>query len=226
MTFPQESACNTHSQAHLVLFDKICNCISFTSIKSVGLSSTLAHCSGGIICVLWYGARLVVENKLSPGELSTFVIYAVYVGSNVGALAGVVSSLVQVCNSQQHSRSEGRLTSTSLTILLHSLPQLCFVSLLQAVGASTRVFTLLDRRPQMVPAGHAKPQGSPEGAHVEFRNVSFAYPSRPDIQVHCLALYCPALSSLCQMQQCLGVFQNVVDTWLFTCCKMPESVFA
>ncbi len=46
--------------------------------------------------MLWFGARLVVENKLSPGELSTFVIYAVYVGSNVGQLAGVVSSLVQV----------------------------------------------------------------------------------------------------------------------------------
>ncbi len=52
--------------------------------------------AGGIICVLWFGARLVVENKLSPGELSTFVIYAVYVGSNVDQLAGVVSSLVQV----------------------------------------------------------------------------------------------------------------------------------
>lgn len=46
--------------------------------------------------MLWFGARLVVEGKLSPGELSTFVIYAVYVGSNVGALAGIVSSLVQV----------------------------------------------------------------------------------------------------------------------------------
>ena len=53
--------------------------------------------AGGIICVLWFGARLVVEDRLSPGELSTFVIYAVYVGSNVGVLAGVVSSLVQVC---------------------------------------------------------------------------------------------------------------------------------
>ena len=62
------------------------------------LSSSILSCdvAGGIICVLWFGARLVVENKLSPGELSTFVIYAVYVGSNVGQLAGVVSSLVQV----------------------------------------------------------------------------------------------------------------------------------
>ncbi|DBB11348.1 TPA: hypothetical protein ACH3X3_006772 [Trebouxia sp. C0006] len=131
-----------------------------TSVKSVlkwGLKSASASglffgtnftfATGGIICVLWFGARLVVENKLSPGELSTFVIYAVYVGSNVGQLAGVVSSLVQ------------------------------------AVGASTRVFALLDRQPQMVPAGQAKPRGSPEGAHIEFRNVVFSYPSRTDIQV-------------------------------------------
>lgn len=66
-------------------------------------------CVGGIICVLWFGARLVVENKLSPGELSTFVIYAVYVGSNVGALAGVVSSLVQVCSSHQHYHSHAQV---------------------------------------------------------------------------------------------------------------------
>ena len=39
----------------------------------------------------------VVENKLSPGELSSFVIYALYVGANVGALAGVISNLIQAC---------------------------------------------------------------------------------------------------------------------------------
>lgn len=38
----------------------------------------------------------VVEGKLSAGELSSFVIYALYVGSNVGALAGVISNLIQV----------------------------------------------------------------------------------------------------------------------------------
>lgn len=74
--------------------------------KGFGSTASFARCAGGIICVLWFGARLVVKNKLSPGELSTFVIYAVYVGSNVGALAGVVSSLVQVCSSQKHCHSQ------------------------------------------------------------------------------------------------------------------------
>ena len=43
--------------------------------------------------------------------------------------------------------------------------------LVQAVGASKRVFELLDRRPRQPPAGDAKPTGSPEGGDVVFDNV-------------------------------------------------------
>ena len=57
---------------------------------------------------------------------------------------------------------------------------------LQAVGASERVFQLLDRAPQMVPAGKAKPSGSPDGGEVQFCNVHFSYPSRPDVQARSL----------------------------------------
>ncbi len=37
----------------------------------------------------------VVDAYLSAGDLSTFIIYALYVGANVGALAGVISNLIQ-----------------------------------------------------------------------------------------------------------------------------------
>jgi ABC-type multidrug transport system fused ATPase/permease subunit len=47
------------------------------------------------MCVLWFGARLVMDGKLSPGELSAFVVYAIFVSGNVAALAGVFSSLIQ-----------------------------------------------------------------------------------------------------------------------------------
>lgn len=46
--------------------------------------------------VLWYGGRQVVEGRMSPGELSAFVLYAITVSGNVGQLAGVFSSLIQV----------------------------------------------------------------------------------------------------------------------------------
>ena len=37
----------------------------------------------------------VVDAYLTAGDLSTFIIYALYVGGNVGALAGVISNLIQ-----------------------------------------------------------------------------------------------------------------------------------
>lgn len=33
---------------------------------------------------------------MTAGDLSTFVIYALFVGGNVGAIAGVISQLIQV----------------------------------------------------------------------------------------------------------------------------------
>lgn len=42
---------------------------------------------------------------------------------------------------------------------------------LQAVGASKRVFELLDRQPKQPPAGDARPTGSSEGGDVVFDNV-------------------------------------------------------
>ena len=55
-----------------------------------------AATAASVVLVLWFGARLVVEGKLTPGELSTFIIYAIYVGGEVGSIASVISSLVQV----------------------------------------------------------------------------------------------------------------------------------
>ncbi|KAF6264784.1 P-loop containing nucleoside triphosphate hydrolase protein [Scenedesmus sp. NREL 46B-D3] len=53
-------------------------------------------------------------------------------------------------------------------------------SLVAAVGAGRRVFQLMDRTPQLPPSGTLRPTGSPDGAALEFKNVHFAYPSRPD----------------------------------------------
>ena len=52
--------------------------------------------AGPLMCVLWFGARQVIEGKLTAGQLSAFVVYAVFVSGNVGSLAGVFSSLIQV----------------------------------------------------------------------------------------------------------------------------------
>lgn len=73
----------------------------------------------------------------------------------------------------------------------------------------------------MVPAGHAKPQGSPEGAHVEFQNVTFAYPSRPDIKVHCTAMHYTALLLHELQDPCLCVQQLSMLECSTTHCNTP-----
>ncbi len=44
---------------------------------------------GGIVAVLWVGARLVLTGEMTPGELSQFVLYAVLTAASVGAVSEV-----------------------------------------------------------------------------------------------------------------------------------------
>lgn len=56
---------------------------------------------------------------------------------------------------------------------------------MQAVGASRKVFELIDRRPEVKNDGRIALDGRNaklEG-RIEFRNVKFSYPTRPDIPI-------------------------------------------
>ena len=56
-----------------------------------------------------------------------------------------------------------------------------YTGLLEAVGASQKVFELIDREPKIKNDGLVNP--SEVSGEVRFENVSFAYPTRPDILV-------------------------------------------
>ena len=99
---------------------------------------------GAISGVLWYGGILLTEDRLTMGELTSFLLYTFTIAFSIAALAGL------------------------------------WQDFMRAVGASERVFELLDRSPTLV-AGDAEPE-SVQG-HVRFANVSFHYPTRPDVPV-------------------------------------------
>lgn len=48
---------------------------------------------GGIVMVLWYGSTLVSQGAMSIGDLTSFVLYTMFIGGSIGGLGDIYSSL-------------------------------------------------------------------------------------------------------------------------------------
>lgn len=95
-----------------------------------------------IIGLLVVGSRLIAADEITIGDLSSFMMYAVYTGSSVFGLGNF------------------------------------YTELMKGIGAAERIFELVDLKPR-IPISIGKKVKDLNG-DVEFRNVNFAYPSRPD----------------------------------------------
>ena len=92
----------------------------------------------GLALMLWFGGREVIDGRLSPGALVSFLIYGLTVA---GSFAGVVSVYSQVQ---------------------------------EAIGATKRVFEMLDSQPDIQDAPAAINLSQVDGA-ISLRGLSFAY---------------------------------------------------
>lgn len=97
------------------------------------------------IAGLWYGGRMVAAGEITTGLLTSYMLYAVFLGAALGGLSQLYSDFNR------------------------------------AIGASVRVFELLDRRPGVVNVG-GRTLERVEG-HMRLDHVSFAYPTRPEVTV-------------------------------------------
>lgn len=59
---------------------------------------------GGVVGVVWYGGRLVQAGELSIGELTSFVLYAAFVGGAMGSFADLYGSLQRAIGSAERIR--------------------------------------------------------------------------------------------------------------------------
>lgn len=50
---------------------------------------------GAVAAVLWYGGRLVVGGEMSAGELTSFILYTLFVAFSLGTLAGLWSDFMR-----------------------------------------------------------------------------------------------------------------------------------
>ena len=111
---------------------------------------------GGMVIVLWYGARLLQTGAITAGELTRFVLYSTFV-------AGAMGQAVELYSQVQ-----------------------------KTVGASQRVLELLQEPLEIDatrPSSAAQVSGPGPGilprlrGEVEFIDVNFRYPSRPEVPV-------------------------------------------
>jgi len=59
---------------------------------------------GGIVIVLWFGARLLQTGQISPGELTRFVLYTTFVAGAMGQAAELFSQLQKTVGATQRVR--------------------------------------------------------------------------------------------------------------------------
>ncbi len=100
---------------------------------------------GAISIILWAGGQDVISGRITAGELTSFVFYAVMV-------AGATASLTEVYGDLQ-----------------------------RAAGATERLVELLETEPDIRPPAVPVAIPKPAQGGVRFDDVTFHYPSRPDI---------------------------------------------
>lgn len=129
-----------------------------TARRRILLRSTLtalgiSFAFGVIVLVLWLGAREVAAGQMSNGALAQFVLYAALVAGSMGALSEVWGDL------QRAAGATERLAELMQPALAR-----------RPLGAGGQANAGATQDPQMQAA-------------VEFCDVVFAYPSRPDTRV-------------------------------------------
>jgi len=100
---------------------------------------------GAVGTILWIGGHDVITGRITAGDLSAFVFYAIIVAGSVGAISEVVGDLQR------------------------------------AAGAAERLLELLNTVPQIAAPANPVALPEPPRGEVRFEDVTFNYPSRPEI---------------------------------------------
>ncbi|CCI50217.1 unnamed protein product [Albugo candida] len=99
------------------------------------------------LAVLGYGGHMVANGLLTTGELTSFMMYTIYVGFSFAGLSQFYSNLTN------------------------------------GIGASTRLFELKHRQPNISALTGTNTLPHPLHGRIKFQDVCFRYPTRPDSQI-------------------------------------------
>ena len=151
-----------------------------TARRRIALRSTLTALGislafGVIVLVLWLGAREVAAGQMSHGALAQFVLYAALVAGSMGALSEVWGDLQRAAGATER---------------LAELMQPALARRASGALGPLEPDQAAGHRADEALGGERQDHGdasaasaTPGGPAVDFRDVVFAYPSRPDTRV-------------------------------------------
>ena len=115
-----------------------------TIAQFTGFVSTLGFSI--IVFIVWYGGKLVINNELSVGTLTSYILYVITVAFSFGLLASL------------------------------------YTDFMSALGAGHRIFELLETS-TITNQNFLKVHKQIVSGSIEFDNVLFSYPRRPELIV-------------------------------------------
>ncbi len=136
---------------------------------------------GSITLVMWYGATLMQSGQLTHGQLTTFTLYTLFVGGGVSSFAEVFSQLQRTLGAnervQERLQEEGEVGNGKWQMADGQMPATTTATTTATANVNA---SAADDFPFSI--FHPPPTARLRGA-VTFENVSFSYPSRPDLPV-------------------------------------------
>ena len=154
--------------------------------------------NGSMLCVLAYGGSLIESGQLSPGRLTRFLMYSLILAGNVSGLSttymdlmkavAAANRMLQLINDDNNNDHDPDTLDGNTTINNDNNNHHHHH---QSMKHRTDISTPTSERHGAV--YNSAPESFPPPLSVEFQNVSFAYPSRPDAPVlHNCSLSIPA----------------------------------
>jgi ATP-binding cassette subfamily B protein len=128
-------------------------------MRSVLTAITIMMAFAVIVFVLWVGARQVTAGELSLGDLTQFVLYAVFIAGSIGALSETWGDLQRAAGATER-----------LVELMQAIPALPVTQ--QADKKEVTIASWLEQKSQN--------KNINQPMAIAFEEVTFAYASRPD----------------------------------------------
>ena len=143
-------------------------------LRSLFFALAILVIAGSITAVIWVGSIDIVRNNMTSGQMVSFIYYAIMVGMSGGGIAELFSEI------------QGPLAALDRVFELRSV-EFKKESLVKPLAESSSVAALVELNDQEYGRRNYDQQAKHQQAKLRevivFKDVNFAYPSRPLIKV-------------------------------------------